>query len=161
MKVIAMTDAKVKEMIARIQRASIAVTSEELRMVIAKSLGEENEAEGVGQGGADEGDSEGKGAAQWAEIDYLLAEPRLAEAPDYDSSTVVQCTGQDCSPTGPRTVVNPPYTQHRGHDSVNKDKGVGLDGNENEDKGAGLHGRRACPAGWSRCRPRLCKRRWR
>ena len=89
---------------------------------------------------ADEGDSQGEGAAQRAEIDYLLAEPRLAEAPDYDSSTVVQCTGQDCSPMGPRAVVNPPYTQHRGRDSMNKDEGAGLDDNENKDKGVGLNG---------------------
>ena len=76
-----MTDAKVKEMIGRIQRAGITVTSDKLRMVIAQSLGDKNEAEGMGQGGADKGDLEGKGAAQRAEIDYLLAEPRLAEAP--------------------------------------------------------------------------------
>ena len=107
-------------------------------MVIAKSLGDENEAEGVGQGGADEGDSGGEGGAQRAEIDYLLAKPRLAEAPDDDSSTVVQCTGQDHSPKGPRAVVNPPYTQCRGSDSVNKDEGAGLDGNRTEDESAGL-----------------------
>ena len=40
-----MTDAKVKEMIDRIQRAGNAVTSDGLRMVIAQSLGDENEAE--------------------------------------------------------------------------------------------------------------------
>ena len=44
MKVTAMTDAKLKEMIARIQKAGIAVTSDGLRMVIAKSLGDENKA---------------------------------------------------------------------------------------------------------------------
>jgi hypothetical protein len=58
-----MTDAKLKEMIASIQRAGTAVTSDRLRMVIDKSLRDENEAEGMGQGGADEGDSEGEGAA--------------------------------------------------------------------------------------------------
>ena len=58
MKVTVMTDAKLKEMIASIQRAGIAVTSDGLRMVNAKSLGDENEAEGVGQGEAAEGDSE-------------------------------------------------------------------------------------------------------
>jgi hypothetical protein len=141
MKVTVMTDAKLKEMIASIQRASTTVTSDGLRMVIDKSLGDENEAEGMGQGGADEGDSEGKGAAQRAKIDYLLAEPRLAEAPDDNSSTVVQCTGQDCSPTGPRAVVNPPYTQHRGRDSINKDEGAGLDGNMTEDEPTGLGGK--------------------
>ena len=36
--------------LARIQRAGIAVTSDGLRMVIAKSVGDKNEAEGVGQG---------------------------------------------------------------------------------------------------------------
>ena len=46
MKVTAMTDAKVKEMIDRIQNASITVTSDGLRMVIVQSLGDENEAEG-------------------------------------------------------------------------------------------------------------------
>ena len=81
MKVTVMTDAKLKEVIARIQRAGILVTSDELRMVIAKSLGDENEAEGMGQGGADEGGSEGEGEAQRAEIDCLLDEPRRAEAP--------------------------------------------------------------------------------
>ena len=140
MKVTAMTDAKVKEMIDRIQRAGIGVTSDGLRMVIAQSLGDKNEAEGMGQGGADKGDSKGEGAAQRAVIDYLLAKPRLAEAPDEDSSTVVQCTGQDRSPTGSRTVVNPLHTQHRGRDSMNKDEGAGLDDNENKDKGAGLNG---------------------
>ena len=139
MKVTEMTDVELKEMITRIQKAGIAVTSEGLRMVIAKSLRDENEAEGVGQGRADKGDSEGESAARRAEIDYLLAEPRLAEAPDNDSSTVVQCTGQDRSPMGPRAVVNPPYTQHRGRDSVNKDEGAGLDSKRNEDKGAGLN----------------------
>ena len=59
--------------LARIQRAGIAVTSNGLRMVIAKSLGDKNEAEGVGQGEADEGDSEGEGVAQRAKIYYLLA----------------------------------------------------------------------------------------
>ena len=34
---------------------------------------------------------------------------------------------------------NPPYTQHQGSKNVNKDVGVGLDGNMNEDKGAGLN----------------------
>ena len=95
-----MTNGKVRELIVRIQGAGIVVTSDGLRMVIAKSLWDENEAEGVGQGGADKGDSEGKGAAQQAEIDYLLAEPRLAKAPDNDSSTVVQSTGQDRYPRG-------------------------------------------------------------
>ena len=46
MKVTAMTDAKLKEMITSIQRAGSAVTSDGLRMVITKSLGDE--AEGVG-----------------------------------------------------------------------------------------------------------------
>ena len=78
MKVMEMTDGKVKEMIARIQRAGIAVTSDGLRMAIAKSLEGENEAEGKGRGGADEDDAEAEGAAQWGENDYLLAEPRLA-----------------------------------------------------------------------------------
>ena len=78
MKVTTMTDAKLKEMIANIQRAGIVVTSDGLRMVIAKSLRDENEAKGRGQGGADEGDSEGEGAAQRAESNYLLAKPRLA-----------------------------------------------------------------------------------
>jgi hypothetical protein len=78
MKVTEMTDGKVKEMIARIQRAGIAVTSDGLRMAIAKSLEDENEAEGKGRGGADEDDAEGEGAAQWGENDYLLAEPRQA-----------------------------------------------------------------------------------
>ena len=100
MKVTVMTDAKLKELIARIQRAGIAVTSDELRMVIGKSLEDESKAEGVGQGGADEGDSEGEGEAQRAEIDYLPAESGREEAPDDDSSTVVQCTNQDRSPTG-------------------------------------------------------------
>jgi hypothetical protein len=140
MKVTVMTDAKLKEMIASIQRAGTAVTSDGLRMVIDKSLGDENKAEGMGQGGADEGDSEGEGAAQRAKIDYLLAKPRLAEAPDEDSSTVLQCTGQDRSPTGSRTVVNPLHTQPRGRDSMNKAEGAGLDDTENKDKGAGLNG---------------------
>ena len=61
MKVTAMTDAKVREMIAGIQRAGIAVTSDGLRKVIAKSLEDKNEAEGEGQGRADKGDSEGQG----------------------------------------------------------------------------------------------------
>ena len=139
MKATEMMDAKVKEMIARIQRAGIAVTSDGLRMVIGKSLGDKNKAEGVGQGRAHEGDSEGESAAQWAEIDYPLAKPRLVEAPNNDSSTVVQSTGQDRSPTGPCTMVNPPYTQHRGRDNLNKDVEAGLDSNENEDKGAGLN----------------------
>ena len=98
MKVTVMTDAKVKKMIDRIQRASIAVKSDGLRMVIAQSLWDENKAEG--QGEVDKGDSEVKGTAQRAEIDYLLAKPRLAEAPDAEYSTVVQCTSQDRSPTG-------------------------------------------------------------
>jgi hypothetical protein len=98
MKVTVMTDAKLKEMIASIQRAGTAVISDGLRMVIDKSLRDENEAEGMRQGGADEGNSEGEGAAQQAKINYLLAEPRLAEALDNDSSAVVQSTGQDCSP---------------------------------------------------------------
>ena len=63
MKVTVMTDAKVKEMIDRIQRAGITVTSDRLRIVIAQSLGDENKAKGEGQGGADKGDSEGKGTA--------------------------------------------------------------------------------------------------
>ena len=46
MKVTAMTDTKVKEMIDRIQNASITVTSNGLRTVIVQSLGDENEAEG-------------------------------------------------------------------------------------------------------------------
>ena len=71
---------------------------------------------------------------------YPLALPRLVEAPNYDSSTVVQCTGQDRSPTGPRTLVNPPYTQHRGGDDMNKDEPVGLDGNAIKDEPAGLDG---------------------
>ena len=66
-------------MIARIQRAGIAVTSDGLRMVIAKSLEDENEV--GGRGGADKDDSEGEGAAQRGKNDYLLAEPRLVEAP--------------------------------------------------------------------------------
>ena len=125
MKVTAMTDAKVKEIIDRIHRAGIAVTSDGLRMIIAQSLGDKNKAEG--QGGADKGDSEGEGAAQRAEIDYLLAEPRLAEAPNDDSSAVVQCTRQDRSPTGSCTMVNPPHTQHRGRYSKNEDKGAGVE----------------------------------
>ena len=58
MKVTTMTDAKLKEMIANIQMAGIVLTSDGLRMVIAKSLGDKNK--GVGQGGVDEGDSEGE-----------------------------------------------------------------------------------------------------
>ena len=58
MKATEMTDTKVKEMIARIQRAGIAATSNRLRMAITKSLEDENEAEG--RGGADEDDSEGE-----------------------------------------------------------------------------------------------------
>ena len=81
MKVTEMVDVMVTEMITRIQKAGIAVTSDGLMMVIAKSLEDENEAEGVGRGGADKGDSEGEGAAQWDKNDYLLAEPRLVEAP--------------------------------------------------------------------------------
>ena len=80
MKVTEMTDVMVREMIARIQKAGIAVTSDGLRMVIAKSLKDENKAAGVGRGRADKGDSEGEGAAQRDENDYLLAEPRLVEA---------------------------------------------------------------------------------
>ena len=49
MKVTEMTDVMVREMIARIQNAGIAVTSDGLRMVIAKSLKDENEAEGRGE----------------------------------------------------------------------------------------------------------------
>ena len=62
--------------------------------MIAQSLGDKNKAKGE------------------AEIDYLLAKPRLAEAPDDDYSTVVQCTGQDRFPTGSRSMVNPSHTQH-------------------------------------------------
>ena len=47
MKVTEMTDVKVKEMIARIQKTGIAVTSNRLRMVIAKSLEDKNKAEGM------------------------------------------------------------------------------------------------------------------
>ena len=140
MKRTATTDAKVKEMINRIPRAGIAVTSDGLRTVITQSLGDKNEAEGVGQDGADRGNSKGEGAAQRAVIDYLLAKPRLAEALDNDTSRVVQCTGQECSPTGSHTVVNPPHTQQWGRDSGKKDEGAGLDDNQNKDKGVGLNG---------------------
>ena len=123
MKATKMTDNKVKEMIARIQEAGDAMTSDLLRMVIAKSQedggdrkgerGErwgKNEAEGMERGGADKGDSKvvvhvllyhahAKGAVQQDVNDYLLANPRLVEAHDFDSSTVVQRTGPACSPT--------------------------------------------------------------
>ena len=56
MKVMEMTDGMVRDMIARIQKAGNTLTSDRLRMVIAKSLEDENEAENVERGGADEGD---------------------------------------------------------------------------------------------------------
>ena len=95
----------VREMIARIQKAGNELTSNRLQMVIAKSLKDENKAEGAKRGGAHKGNSEGEGAAQQDKNNYLLAEPRLAEAHDFDSSTVVQRTGQDRSPMGPLTPV--------------------------------------------------------
>ena len=64
-----------------IEATSEGVTSNGPRMVINKSLEDENVAEGEGRGGADKGDSEVEGAAHRAKIDYLLAEPRPAEAP--------------------------------------------------------------------------------
>ena len=121
MKVTEMTDVKVKEMITRIQKAGDTLTSDRLRMVIAKShenggdrKGErggrqdQDKAEGVEQGGADKGNSEGEGAVQWDENDYLLAKPRLVEADDSDYSTVVQRTGQARSPTGPSQKITLP-----------------------------------------------------
>ena len=127
-----------REMITRIQKAGNVLMSDRLRMVIAKSHEDKNEAEGVERGGADKGNSEGEGAAQGDENDYLLAKPWLLEAHDSDSSTVVQRTGQDRSPTGPLRVDNPPYTQHLGGDNVNKDEGGGLSKDVNKDEGAGL-----------------------
>ena len=134
-----------KEMIARNQKAGDMRTSNRQQMLIAKNHEDENKAEGEERGGADKGDIEGEGAAQRNENDYPLVEPRLVEAHDSDSSTVVRCTGQVCSPIGPLAVNNPPYTQHLSNDSVSKDKGAGLDdsvqgagaGLENRSKGAG------------------------
>ena len=45
-------------------------------------------------------------------------------AHDSESSTVVQCTGQVLSPTGPLSVDNPSYTQHLSFDSVSKEAGL-------------------------------------
>ena len=55
MKVTEITDVMVRKMIAGIQKAGNALTSDRLQMVIGKSL--ENKAEGTEQGGADKGDS--------------------------------------------------------------------------------------------------------
>jgi hypothetical protein len=63
----------------------------------------------LGQSIGDEAVAEGE-----ADNDYLLAKPRPAEAPDYDYSTVVQCTGQDCSPIDSRTIVNTSHTNPPG-----------------------------------------------
>ena len=72
-----------------------------------------------------------KGAAQRNKNYYPLAKPRLVEAHDSDSSTVVLCTGQVRSPPGPLTAVNPPYTQHLINNSGNEIEGklAGPDGN--------------------------------
>ena len=44
--------------------------------------------------------------------DYLLANPRLVEAHNFDVSTVVPCIGPARSSPRPFTVDNLPYSQH-------------------------------------------------
>ena len=117
-----MTDVKVKEMIARIREAGNTLTSNLLQTVIAKShedgrdrKGErgrrgENEAEGVEQGGADKGDSEGEGAVQQDENDYLLADPRPSTAGPVTGSSGRGAT----RPATTRPLTAGPVTGARG-----------------------------------------------
>ena len=55
-------------------------------------------------------DTKGGGDQQQSENDYLLAEPRLAEA--HDTSTIVHPTGADRSDGQQTPVTNQPLTQH-------------------------------------------------
>ena len=66
--------------------------------------------QGGGEGKVTDSDSEGEGGVQQGENDYLLADPRLAEA--HDSSTVVPCTGSTRSSPRHLTTDNLPYSQH-------------------------------------------------
>ena len=127
-----MTDTKVKETIARVQKCGGAMTSDQLRKKIKEIWGEDrmdkkNEDEGGGLSGMVEGGGvgqvevvKGEGASRGqdtGDIDgcysYPLVDPRLEEAPDIDQSTVVQCTGAERSIVQPRDIMdNPLYSQH-------------------------------------------------
>ena len=88
---------------------------------------------------------------------YLLVDPRPGEAPDYDNSTLVLCTGADRSTTHYLDVMdNALYSQHLKDEGATRsdteDRGAGLDGmvlgraaegakrSNTEDRGAGLGG---------------------
>ena len=68
------------------------------------------------QGGTNEAtdsDPEGEGAVQQGVNDYLLADPRLAEAPEDGNATVEVLTGADCSAPQALPGSNHPHSQWR------------------------------------------------
>ena len=64
-----------------------------------------------GTRGATNSDSEDEGAVQWGVNNYLLANPRLAEAPNDGDGTVEALTGADCSAPQARLDSNKPNSQ--------------------------------------------------
>ena len=100
MKVTKMTDDKVQKMIARIQEVGDTKTSDHLRTMITEIQ------EGGGEGRGDMYKYEGEGRQD--RHYYLLADPRVIEAPDF--STVVPHTGSDRSTPKHLTVANIPYS---------------------------------------------------
>ena len=127
-----MTDTKVKETIARVQKCGGAMTSDQLRKMSKEICGEDGrdevyKDEGAGLSGMVEGGGvgrvdavKGEGASRGQDTgdikgcySYPLVDPRLEVAPDIDHSTVVQCTGADRSIVQPLDMMdNPLYSQH-------------------------------------------------
>ena len=81
--------------------------------------------------GRDETKKEDKPAGPDGSHYYLLVDPRPGEAPDYDNSALVRCTGTGRSPVHPIDKMdNALYSQHL--------KDEGATGSNTEAQGAGL-----------------------
>ena len=82
-----------------------------------------------GPAGQDKTKTEDKPAGPDGSHYYLLVDPRPGEAPDYDDSALVQCTGTGRSPVHPIDMMdNALYSQHL--------KDEGATGSDTEAQGA-------------------------
>ena len=84
-----------------------------------------------GPAGQDKTKTEDKPAGPDGSHYYLLVDPRPGEAPNYDNSALVRCTGTGRSPMRPIDMMdNALYSQHL--------KDEGTTGSDTETQGAGL-----------------------